>query len=232
VRIDGSGLERVSADCALNPVWAPDSRRIAFVRHWGINYQSGIVTVAGLRGERRDVGLWEAGPQDLAWAPDGSRLAYATAAEREPRNAHGQSSGGPAELSPSETRIVLPEGSLVAEIPRGSAAVWSPAGRRLAYIALSRALPGQPRPSLFTAAADGSRPRRLADHGRLAQPQAWSPDGQAIAYVGTEAEQIWLSTGGRPRLLTHLKPGGVIESVWWTPDARRVLFTWEFTAID
>lgn len=95
--------------------------------------------------------------------------------------------------------------------------VWSPDGRRLAYVA-----DGQ----VWTAAVAGGEPRSITSHPpRQASPD-WSPDGRQIAFQSPQAEhrEIWLAetATGASRRLT----GGPDEDSHpsWAWDGRYLYF--------
>lgn len=80
---------------------------------------------------------------------------------------------------------------------------------------------------LWTAARDGSQPRRLtAQKGRKASPY-YSPDGQWIAfsadYDGSQSVYILPREGGMPRRLTYHPYPDAVRG--WTPDGTAVLFS-------
>ena len=64
--------------------------------------------------------------------------------------------------------------------------VWSPDGRRLAFLA-TESEQENPKTALYTVAVDGSELRKI--HETDVQP-AWSPDGTRIAFAVAEDEQV------------------------------------------
>ncbi len=131
-----------------------------------------------------------------------------------------------ANLTPQSARIpaqhwvdrVLSVRSLVSGVPQ-----WSPDGSRILFAG------GIGGGELWTIAADGGFPRRLAPHpggaGRTAPP-TWSPDGRWIAHASNKdgSTELWLwSVGdGQETQLTDL--GGRINSWNWSPDGRWIAF--------
>lgn len=146
----------------------------------------------------------------LAWAPDGSRIAYS------------QDQAGiwvvGADGSSEPTQLVA----------SGDSPVWSLDGTTIAYVA--------PAPNwgaeIWVVSTEGSsEPTQLTANG---SSPARSPDGATIAYVAKVAfdqdqrGELWLmdADGGHPRQLTHLlsTQGEEVRSPSWSPDGSRVVF--------
>jgi Tol biopolymer transport system component len=197
--------------------WAPDGRRVAFtldeiganspyVGFHVVNVVSGQDTHipggappdpitdtnrgawdAYLRKMAQRIGCWPAA--NLAWSPDGSRIAY--------------NCGG-------RIHVLDLHGSGNVTVPTGADAfwpTWSPNGTRLAY---STRLKASKKSAIYTVAVDGPHRRLVATGG--AAP-AWSPDGRTIAYqtrcgirlvtpsardVTPHPETNWCGALGRP----------------------------------
>jgi DNA-binding winged helix-turn-helix (wHTH) protein/Tol biopolymer transport system component len=108
---------------------------------------------------------------------------------------------------------------------------WSPNGRRIAYDSGT---------ALYSAAADGSDTRKLAEPGGTID--AWSPDGGRLRFTRTNqatgAESIWEvradGSGLRPllpeRQLTKARWGEGQCCGRWTPDGRFFVFREAFGA--
>lgn len=109
---------------------------------------------------------------------------------------------------------------LVERRPGGAAAVWSPAGQKLAYEL--RIGPAETDLYVYTPATRTSR--RLTHRGIAGGP-AWSPDGSRIAWTANRAGRlaIWVmsSDGSHKRLLTQ---GASDALPAWSPDGRRIAF--------
>jgi Tol biopolymer transport system component len=111
------------------------------------------------------------------------------------------------------------------------AVVWSPDGRRVAFMRGPRSRPEAG--DLYVMNADGTGLRRLTDDDASQEaPLAWSPDGRKIAFqksrvrreAGKPANEfdLWVvdADGGGARNLTG---DGVSYGGAWSPDGRRIL---------
>ncbi|MBI1967153.1 MAG: PD40 domain-containing protein [Gemmatimonadetes bacterium] len=95
-------------------------------------------------------------------------------------------------------------------------AVPSPDGRRIAFTALDR---------LYVMDLPNGAPRRLTDQDMGEYHPAWSPDGQAIAYVTWDDQGGHImklrATGGAPTRLTRV--AAYYQRTVWSPDGRRIV---------
>jgi TolB protein len=202
----GSGPRRVThnevPEWAL--AWRPDGGAIAVARELGWNSdeaRAAIVLVDLDGGERQ---LFEGGTgarftfvSDLAWSPDGSRIAFSLMAGRE---------------GSSISVIDVTSGRVATLLDRAWQPAWSPDGTRLAY---ADAI------GIAVAAPDGTGARRLVASRPGDGWPAWSPDGARIAFAsarGGASEyryNLYVAAidGGRARRLTN-DPRGAMDPDW------------------
>ena len=189
------------------PVWSPDGTRIAFIGH---------------PTEKELAHLYTMTPDGADWW----RLATATRVGRPPQ-------GAPDDGWRQSTVV------RVARPPQ-----WAPDGRRLAFVqdmafVQKERDPRDGRYAIYTIAADGADPLRLTP--TVSDP-AWSPDGGRIAFAKPEADTVSLYTIAvdgtdaqrvRAMPLNHWRPrrgpaeptGAWIESVAWSPDGSKILYS-------
>lgn len=168
---------------------------------------------------------------EIAWSPDGRRIAYVGIALPAQQSSDGQVHFGiyTASADGSNPRL-LTEG-----LNEGWPS-WSPDGTRIAFSS-SRADAGVKNciagadalcpTNIYLVHADGTGVTRLTDDPAPEFAPAWSPDGASIAFVrsadgteaidavnadGTDERQVATGTGGNQRPFT------------WSPDGRQIAF--------
>ena len=157
--------------------------------------------------------------RDLAWSPDGARLAVVV----------GTPTGS------GHVLVMEANGDDVTAVTHGAAVTstsvaWSPDGQRLVYD-LSRSAHTERGTPLVVSTAGGSHRRIVTPPDEFAIAPAWSPDGRRIAYIsafapGDFAErsgtvEVVPANGGTPQKLAREYDG---HDPVWSPDGRAVVF--------
>jgi Tol biopolymer transport system component len=187
------------------PVFAPDSRRLAFVSdRWMGRYDVWLQQLSGAQaaGEPRRLTDHPGSVAQPAFSPDGRWVAYYRVVDRQ-----------------RDIWIVAADGAASVQFTHEPSQdlepAWSPRGDQLAFIS-DREHGSQ----LWTApVADGKAagpPRRLTSGTPLLGSPAWSPDGAWIAFVGGDAD-IWIveaSGASPPQRVTR---GADVARVCWNP---------------
>ena len=230
VQPDGSGARRITHREAVEhmPTWSPDHDRIAFLS-W-----SRRIVVVDADGSARSV-IYRLprrfeGITGLAWSPDGTRLAFATA--REKGRDH---PGGPRDCG--QIRWISSGGGPTHVVINGEPHItgisWSPDGGWLAigfeHQNMTRAC-GDDRPlGIARVRLDGSGLHGLGPG--LATHPDWSPDGRWIAYRDWRRTchvcgEIWVvrPDGARNHVLTPMPASeGGLTQPRYAPTGKRLV---------
>ena len=148
----------------------------------------------------------------LRWSPDGARLVFT------------MSRGG------GRNRLYLAGGSEVRRITRPKYEddinpAWSPDGRQIVFDAQ-----GDGWTDLRVVNANGSGEHKLAagsyltgNPARVAEGDAWSPNGRLIAYIDSRSRPAVMKPDGSDR---HRLKGPPVElgGLSWSPDGRELLY--------
>ncbi len=210
--IDGGNPRRLTQAGERNGGgrWSPDGGRIAFVsnRVAGGNLQSkrsGLFVLAlGEGGEAREVTRHNGPIGDLAWSPDGARIAY--------------------------TALYDPENPDEADRPEGAPPPVR-VTRRIDYKQDNRGYLHDTRTHVFVVdVASGERRRLTEDAADHNFPQ-WSPDGKWLAaqrpnHNGMQSQLVLIpADGDGAGEVTAIGPEEGTVGVWsWSPAGDRILF--------
>ncbi|HUG42456.1 MAG TPA: prolyl oligopeptidase family serine peptidase [Longimicrobiales bacterium] len=158
-----------------SPVWAPDGRRIAYL-------EDGDLWVAELEGrsagKRLTSGL--AGMRDLAFSPDGGRIAFysSESGSQDIWIVDAAGSSGPRQVT---------RGAMALDDPRFEPA-WSPDGRQIAYISNAS---DYWHDDVWLVEVDSGESDRLTRSLMASSTPVWAPDGGRIILFGTAKNGYW-----------------------------------------
>nr|BBH95350.1 peptidase [Thermogemmatispora argillosa] len=233
-----AGLDMGEQYC---PRWSPDGRRLAFLAKSspGGNDDKerlALFVMAAEGGPARRLCMLPGGMSDLAWSPDGSRLAFLGYEQPKPED-DPRVFGHEAERCQRLWTVYLDEGLPRPVTPQGLAIweyAWSPDGRRFAvYFSEGPELTTWYRGQIGLVEAEGGPLQQLTHLEHQASGLTWSPDGRRIAFVSGEWSDVIRGAGdlfvlslerGESRNLT---PNADISVAWcrWFPDGQHLLYT-------
>ena len=176
--------------------------------------------------------LWSRGSvQDVAWSPDGRRLAFVARNAIWVMDADGN----------DPVRITRPVRGKFGYFVGFRSPSWSPDGRRLAYSFSSDIKADR---DVWVMNADGGNKRRLARTTDCAEVDVdWNPKGAQLVATcvfgwGTKDLRLMNADGSNVRtLLRSVAPKGA-GAPEWSPDGRRIVFAeawpnwWEISVMD
>ena len=166
-------------------------------------------------------------PLELAWSPDGSKIAFTSRGEDN-----------------SDIYVINADGSNLRRLVESSALeqqpLWSPDGTRIVFTRTTfmSAEDEEGNSDVYLMNADGSDIIQLTDHPKQDQRPVWLPGGREIAFQsdrdGNDAIYVINVDGSNLRHLTQvsLKPPlegfpqipGLHGRVSWSPDGTRIAF--------
>jgi len=207
------------------PALSKDGKYLAYTSDQAGHLDIYVIPTAG--GQAIRVTDNEADDAQPSWSPDGSKIAFVSARDRDGRLAiplgvntlqtyvHGR--GGDIFIAPALG------GAAVKLVSDGYYPSWSPDGSEVVYS--TGALENR---DLWVIAAGGGEPRRLVRDVSFDYQAAWSPNGKWIAYAAYDftpafSLRIVPAAGGTPRTL--LSDTGVMMRPVWSADGRTLLFS-------
>jgi Tol biopolymer transport system component len=204
VNPDGSGLAQLTNTSGLSeagPAFSPDGNYIAFM--W-----TNQVFIMRSDGTEKHYITSASGASDLAWSPDGTKLAFFRNISSSNKGIWTMNVDGTGLTNLITADNVLPGVS------------WSPDGTKLAFSRGNQ---------IWTINADGAAPTQLTFDSLYKFTPNWSPDGTTIAFAGCSScseEDIYTipSTGGSATLLTSDPAFFHSAQPVWSPDGTKILF--------
>ncbi|HEY6407778.1 MAG TPA: prolyl oligopeptidase family serine peptidase, partial [Ktedonobacteraceae bacterium] len=220
------------------PRWSPDSQHIAYTSLGeGEKDKPQLHLIPALdgkaNGEAKKICSMPNGASDLAWSPDGSRIAFLSLEGEEPKS-------DPKVIAPDRHRRlwtvrydydipepVTPDGLTVWEY------AWSPDGKHIAmYYSTGSDETDWYHGQIGVVSASGGPVRQVSQLTRQVSGLTWSPDGKHITYISGEWSDRGLVggdvfmlpvEGGEARNLTPGAPLSFSHCRWF-PDGRRLLY--------
>jgi dipeptidyl aminopeptidase/acylaminoacyl peptidase len=197
------------------PRWSPDARWLAFLRDAGGNERFDIWLVdRDGENERNLTGEPESTHRDIAWSPDGTKLAYTA-------NAGGKAFAVYVVDVTTGAKRALTDGARDDIQPR-----WSPDGGQILFA--SRRDDVRTNQDLFVVPASGGEMRKIETRGGVdgeSLDGRWSPDGSRISFT--------TDTRGRQEVAIARYRGGELDHIErmtdtihdeyqavWRPDGR------------
>jgi TolB protein len=230
VNPDGSGLRRIThppkAVVETEPVWSPDSKRIAFEYDQGSRSRVYLINADG-RDPKPLAPCTNgcAGQDSPAWSPDGSKIAMGSGSFRK-----------------EEVWIVNTNGTGLEQLtqrddPNGnpgmddSEPAWSPDGTKIAFVRHLAQPQPRGRTAIFIIGVDGTGERQLTPWALNAGDHPdWSPNGTRILFRtnpwGGPVSNIYTirDDGTGQTQLTHARPGQGYLSSSFSPDGKWITF--------
>jgi Tol biopolymer transport system component len=200
--------------------WSPEGRRIAYIASGSSGPRA--VAVLGARSGRSRVLLEGEGDEptedtwfQIAWAPDGKRIAVVRGEPGEPHEAG---------IDLIDLDGTVQRRQLAPDASSASGIAWSPDGRRLVYRLRGSSDRVQPFGKLRILTVSSGKRGWLPVAAPGTDP-AWSPDGKWIAFASQRGIATARIDGSAYRLLTH--GGKKDKTPTWSPDGHWIAFAHE-----
>ena len=191
INADGTSKRKLTGNAGgVEPVWAPDGKKIAFRRE---SCGLFVMNADGSRVRR----VSDRCLSDVAWSPDGQQIAYIGVEDDEYQLFLVEPDGS------DRRRIVLPS------VPEAwLRPVWSPDSTMLAL---------ENTAAVFVVAVDGTSLRQISVGG--AGHAVWSPDGMKIAYVSAHEDERGDAVGSELHVVNPDGSGDVVltrspDAIW------------------
>jgi Tol biopolymer transport system component len=197
INTDGTGERPVTNEQAndQSPAISPDGRRIAFLRGSGdLDIFVANIDGSGVTNLTNDP---EGSETDVAWSPDGSRIAYTRSGCTRGTNEGGMciyvmnADGSNQTLVTGEDNYPeCPDNAPgYAHRQHSMQPSWSPDGTRIAFAGYwNTCRDAGGGGDLWVMNADGSGKYRLMDDTAIDRQPSWSPDGGTIAFVSDRVD--------------------------------------------
>jgi Tol biopolymer transport system component len=250
---DGAHERILTADdgFAINPVWSPDGRHVAFERVKDASqpeeiWQIAVSVMAADGSDLHDVGSGPTIVTTPSWSPDGTRIVFG-ASEHTADSSSATANITIVGIDGTDPHTII--GPDVLGDDMVLSVDWSPDGSMMTFVRFTQPPgghetavdPSKPVITLWVAAADGSNPRSLtADAFMAAFFPVWSPDGNQLAFVGWEdpantgiyviardgsdLRQIERGLHGDMEESAESIEGSIVMAPSWSPDGKWVAF--------
>lgn len=234
INADGSNLRKItnSTNCEVWwPEWSPDGKKIAFIvtrkeadtftTRWACNIL--IINADGSNQMQltnnypsRDYSLLPYNAHDLAWSPDGEKIAF----ESYNNNFDGLDIYVVNSDGTGQKRLTSTSGPFWNHCPR-----WSPDGTRIVFFSNRDGFSNN---EIYTMDSDGGNQTRLTNNPASDLYPAWSPDGKKIAFISDRDSSdnwgLYVMNADRSNQtrLTNDSASGLYPA--WSPDGKKIAF--------